>query len=131
MWNKICSRKSWNEWVMDGQSWSFKKKSKKIVDFQTKLSKKMLRTNTKKKNLDSLGLQIGMTYHRLIQLLFTKLWKHWATKLLNDFCNQCCTKLPKASYHVRAAHKFFYNIRQQDFSLILTSMLHKVTQNLL
>jgi hypothetical protein len=34
---------------MDGQSWSFKKKSKKIVDFQTKLSKKMLRTNTKKK----------------------------------------------------------------------------------
>jgi hypothetical protein len=58
---------------MDGQSWSFKKKSKKIVDFQTKLSKKMLRTNTKKKNLDSLGLQIGMTYHRLIQLLFTKL----------------------------------------------------------
>lgn len=35
---------------MDGQSWSFKKKSKKIVDFQTKLSKKMLRTNTKKKS---------------------------------------------------------------------------------
>jgi hypothetical protein len=49
-----------------------KRNLKKIVDFQTKLSKKMLRTNTKKKNLDSLGLQIGMTYHRLIQLLFTK-----------------------------------------------------------
>ncbi len=36
-----------------------------------------------------------------------KCWKHWATKLLNDFHNQCCTNLPKASYHARQSTNSF------------------------
>jgi hypothetical protein len=32
-WKKNCFKRSWNEWVMDGQNWSFKKNLNKNIDF--------------------------------------------------------------------------------------------------
>jgi hypothetical protein len=75
---QICFfKKELNEWIMDGQSWPFKRNlefKKKIHPFWSK-----------QKNLDCLGLWLRMALHHLIQLLFLKCSKHWATKLFIDF----------------------------------------------
>jgi hypothetical protein len=41
---KNCSKKSWNEWVMNGQSWPSKRSLEKNIDFHLKrLFRKMLK----------------------------------------------------------------------------------------